>query len=90
MKYIIIGAGSRGMIYGTLAKTQGVTIAAIADKRPDRLKNAGMHMDVPENMLFMQAETLLSLPKMADAAIIATQDKDHFAFRPSAWKFSCR
>ena len=36
MKYVIIGAGSRGMIYGTLAKARGVEIAAIAEKRPDR------------------------------------------------------
>lgn len=78
MRYIIIGAGSRGMIYGTLAKKLGITIAAIADKRPDRLQHAGMVMDVPADMLFADAEELLSREKLADAAIIATQDRDHF------------
>ena len=78
MKYVIVGAGSRGMIYGTLAKKMGVTIAAIADKRSDRLHNAAELLGVPDNMLFSQAEELLSQEKMADAAIIATQDRDHF------------
>lgn len=79
MKYIIIGAGSRGMIYGTLAKKLGITIAAIADRRNDRLKNAAAVLDVPSHMLFSEADTLLSMEKVADAAIIATQDRDHFS-----------
>ena len=78
MKYIVIGAGSRGMIYGKLARQRGITIAAIADKRSDRLKSAGKELDVPEDMLFSTAEELLALPKLADAAIIATQDRDHY------------
>ena len=78
MKYIVIGAGSRGMIYGSLAVRKGISIAAVAEKRPDRLADAGKKLFVPENMLFSSAEELLSLDKMADAAIIATQDRDHF------------
>lgn len=78
MQYIVIGAGSRGMIYGKLAKQRGVSIAAVADKRPDRLSNAGAVLNVPESMLFSSAEQLLSLSKLADAATIATQDQDHY------------
>ena len=78
MKYIVIGAGSRGMIYGSLAVRKGISIAAVAEKRPDHLADAGKKLDVPENMLFSSAEELLSLDKIADAAIIATQDRDHF------------
>ena len=78
MKYIVIGAGSRGMIYGSLARDRGIEITAIADKRPDRLANAGIQLKVPREMLFSRAEDLLSLEKMADAAIIATQDRDHY------------
>lgn len=78
MKYIVIGAGSRGMIYGSLAVCRGVTIAAVADKRPDRLAYAGKKLGVPDNMLFSTAEELLSRDRVADAAIIATQDRDHF------------
>ena len=78
VKYILIGAGSRGMIYGSLAVRRGITIAAVAEKRPDRLAYAGKQLNVSENMLFRTAEELLSREKMADAAIIATQDRDHF------------
>ena len=78
MKYIVIGAGSRGMIYGSLAVRMGITVAAVADKRADRLAHAGKQLNVPQDMLFETAEALLSQKKMADAAIIATQDRDHF------------
>lgn len=78
MKYVIVGAGSRGMIYGTLAVNNGIQITAIAEKRPDRLRNAADAMHVPESMRFSDADELFSLGKIADAAIIATQDQDHF------------
>ena len=38
MKYIIVGAGSRGMTYGTWAYEHGIEIAAVAEIRPDRLE----------------------------------------------------
>ena len=78
MKYVIIGAGSRGFIYGNQAKNNGIAIAAIAEKRPDRLKNAADQLNVPKNMRFTSADALFAKGKLADAAIIATQDRDHF------------
>ncbi len=78
MKYVVIGTGSRGMIYGSWAKEHGIEIAAIAEKRPDRLKNAGERLGVPESMRFSDASELLARGKLADAAIIATLDRDHF------------
>lgn len=78
MKYVIIGAGSRGMIYGNLAKENGVEIAAIAELRPDRLKSAGEQLGVPKKMRFTDAASLFARGKIADAAIIASQDRDHF------------
>ena len=56
----------------------GIEIAAIAELRPDRLKNAGDRFGVPEVMRFSDAKELLALGKIADAAIIATMDRDHF------------
>ena len=79
MKYVIIGTGSRGMTYGTLAKNYGIEIAAIAEKRPDRLADAAQRWHVAEDMLFSDASQLFSLGKIADAAIIASQDQDHFS-----------
>lgn len=78
MKYIVIGAGSRGMIYGSWAKAHGIEIAAIAEIRPDRLAEAGKQLGVPEKMCFTDVSQLFALGKIADAAIIATMDRDHF------------
>ena len=78
MKYVIIGAGSRGMTYGTWAVENGIEIAAVAELRPDRLKAAGEAFGVPEAMRFADADALFALGKIADAAIIATLDRDHY------------
>lgn len=78
MNYVLIGAGSRGLIYGTWAVRHGISIAAIAEKRPDRLRNAAEKLGVPEEMCFSDAAGLLARGKLADAAIIATMDRDHF------------
>ncbi|MDO5400238.1 MAG: Gfo/Idh/MocA family oxidoreductase [Eubacteriales bacterium] len=78
MKYVIIGAGSRGSIYGSWAHKNGVEIAAVADIRPDRLADAGAKWNVPESRQFTDVRDLFALGKIADAAIIATMDRDHF------------
>ena len=78
MKYILIGAGNRGMTYGQWAVNHGIEIAAVAELRPDRLKDAGDKLRVPENMRFSDGNDLLALGKIADAAIIATMDRDHY------------
>jgi len=66
------------MTYGLWAREHGITIAAIAECRPDRLISAGKELNVPDNMLFSDASQLLALGKIADAAIIATMDRDHY------------
>ncbi len=53
-------------------------LAAIAEKRPDRRRSAGEILGVPEEMRFPDASGLLALGKIADAAIIATMDRDHY------------
>ena len=79
MKYIVIGAGSRGTIYGNWAHSHGIEIAAVAEIRPDRLAEAGKLWKVPEDRQFTSAKDLFALGKIADAAIIATMDRDHYA-----------
>ena len=79
MQYVIIGAGSRGMTYGLWSKENNIKIAAIAECRPERLKSAGQNLGVPENMLFENVQQLFALGKIADAAIIATMDRDHYS-----------
>lgn len=84
MNYVLIGAGSRGLIYGTWAIRNGISIAAIAEKRPDRLRDAAEKLGVPEEMCFSDATGLLARGKLADAAIIATMDRDHFGHTMAA------
>ncbi len=78
MKFVLIGAGSRGMTYAPWAKRNGHEITAIAEIRPDRLQDAGEALGVPAAMRFSDAASLFALGKIADAAIIATMDRDHF------------
>lgn len=78
MKYVLIGAGSRGMIYGSWAVAHGIQIAAVAEPRPDRRNDAGEKLNIPENMRFSDASQVFALGKIADAAIIATMDRDHY------------
>ena len=78
MNYILIGAGNRGMTYADWAVAHGIEIAAIAELRPDRLRDAAARLQVPDNMCFSDGKDLLALGKIADAAIIATMDRDHY------------
>ncbi len=78
MKYVIVGAGSRGSIYGSWAHTHKIEVAAIAEARQDRLKAAADKWDVPQERCFADAKELFAIGKIADAAIIATMDRDHF------------
>ena len=78
MNCILIGAGSRGMVYGSWAAKNGVKVVAVAELREDRRRTAMDQLGVPENMGFSDAMDLLKLGKLADAAIIATMDRDHF------------
>lgn len=78
MKYIIVGVGNRGTVYGNWAHGNGIEIAAIAELRPDRLAEAGRNWNVPNDRLFTNADELFALGKIADAAIIATMDRDHY------------
>lgn len=78
MNCILIGAGSRGMIYGTWAAQHGFSVAAVAEPREDRRKHAAQQLGIPEGMAFADGLELLKLGKIADAAIIATMDRDHY------------
>ncbi len=76
----LIGAGARGMTYARLIKKSGrAHIVAVAEIKPDRLARAARELDIAPDMLFDHADKLLAAGRLADAAIIATQDRDHYA-----------
>ena len=84
MNLILIGAGSRGMVYSSYAHQQGHTIVAVAEPDEARRESARRLLHIPQESCFHTAEELLRLPRMADAAIIATMDRCHYAQAISA------
>ena len=78
---ILIGAGNRGCNYVRLAKEncpEKLNVVAIADPNLTRAREIIEAYNVPEDMIFDDWKKILALPKLADAAIIATQDNNHF------------
>ena len=78
MKFVLIGAGQRGTIYARYAQKKGHEIAAVAETDPVRRAIAAGEFGIPEERTFSTGAELLAQPRMGDAAIIATMDRDHF------------
>ena len=78
MKFVLIGAGQRGMIYAKYARERGHEIAAVAEPDEAKRRIAGEAYGIPEQMRFRTGGELLDQPKLGDAAIIATMDRDHY------------
>ena len=77
---ILIGAGLRGKCYTDIMADLGdkykvVAVAEPVDSRRDYIKEKH---NLPEEMCFSDYKPLLALGKIADLAIIATMDQDHF------------
>lgn len=78
MKFILIGAGQRGMIYAKCAHDKGHEIVAVAEVDTEKRETACRELGIPEDSSFASAEVLLAKDRLADAAIIATMDLDHY------------
>lgn len=78
---VVLGAGSRGTIYASYAKThpEELKIVAIAEPRKERLDALAGEVGVPPENRFDSWEALLAKPKMADCAFVCTMDNDHTA-----------
>ncbi len=87
IKLILIGAGDRGTIYTELGNQycpELMEVVGVADPDPVRRNYIKEKFNLPDERAFEWGEDLLDLPKFADAAIIATQDKEHFALAMKA------
>ena len=80
-KLILIGAGGRGKTYTDVAKEMNgdFEVVAVAEPIDDRRQYIQKTHAIPDERCFTTWEPLLAKPKMADVAIIATMDRDHFA-----------
>ena len=80
IKVILIGAGNRGVAYTDIMAqmTDKYEVVAVAEPIESRREYIKEKHKIPQEMCFATGEELLSLGKIADAAIIATMDRDHF------------
>jgi predicted dehydrogenase len=80
LKLIVIGCGERARIYSTLAARQAdkFQIVAGADPVVGRVERMRKISGNPDFMGFGSAKEILAEDKLADVAIIATQDSDHY------------
>ena len=77
---IIIGAGGRATTYAKLMRKtpEKFKVVGVSDPIKTRRDNMQNLFDIPEENCFMTWEEILSRPKMADFAVIATMDNMHY------------
>ena len=78
---VVVGFGGRGSTYAkySLNHPEELEILAVADPNPVRLATANARHGIPAERLFTSWEELAAQPRMADFAIIGTQDNMHHA-----------
>ncbi len=89
VRIAIAGVGSRGKnAYGLelLNMKDRAKVVAVADIDPERLALAGDAHGVPKEMRFPSAEAMLAMPRLADAMLICTQDRQHVPHAVAALK----
>lgn len=75
----LIGAGARGMTYARLIqKSTSARIVAVAEIKADRRERAMHELGLTADAMYNHADDLLAAGRLADACIIATQDRDHY------------
>lgn len=79
VKAVVIGYGSRGAAYSaySAAHPEQLQIVAVADPIENRREYAKKLHDIPADRAYTHWQELAKQPKMADFAIIATQDSMH-------------
>ena len=80
-KLILIGAGMRGKTYTDMASGMDgkFEVTAVAEPIEERRNYIRKKHGIPDALCFSSWEPLLQMPRLADAAIIATMDRGHFA-----------
>jgi predicted dehydrogenase len=76
----LVGGGLRGQLYARSAVASGAaTVTAIAEPDAGRRSALGAEFEVPADRLYADWADLADAGRLADAAIIATQDQLHMA-----------
>ena len=76
----LIGAGNRGEIYTDIMKTlpEKFRVVAVADPNENHRRNIQNKHNLPDSHVFHTWQELLAQPRLADLAVIATQDSMHY------------
>ena len=79
LRVVIVGMGGRASIYASVALTNPelLRIVGVVDVNPERVRQAQLMFDLPEEHCFSSVEELVSIPRLADAAINCTMDRLH-------------
>jgi len=77
---VIIGAGSRGTIYSNIMESmpEKFEVVAVAEPIESRRNYIKDHHNLNDEMCFNDWRPLLEKGKVADIAVIATMDRDHY------------
>src|SRR5690349_13440122 len=76
VRYAIVGAGQRGTGYAELiAGSPGAEVVAVAEPRAHQRERLARDHGVPH--VFSSWEELAAAPRLADAAVVSTQDAEH-------------
>lgn len=77
----LIGAGDRGNAYASYALSHPaeITFVAVAEPDDEKRKLFQKRHGIPDGNAFRNWEELLAKPRMADATLICTMDRLHFA-----------
>ena len=81
LKVIVIGAGQRGQTYTDVMATMPEQFQVVGVAEPVQANRDYIRQKhhIPEAQCFASWEEILEYPRFADVAIIATQDKMHYA-----------
>ncbi len=81
LNVVLIGAGSRGTTYTNIMADMGdkFQVVAVAEPIDSRRNYIREKHNLDESMCFTDWKPLLALGKIADIAVIATMDRDHYA-----------
>jgi len=76
---VIIGAGHRGVLYGSYSERQPdeLKIVGVADPNEIRRQKTAQRFSIPASHCFGSAEELAKTGQIADAAINGTMDRQH-------------
>ena len=77
--YVVLGAGSRGSGYAdwVAGHQDRARVVAVAEPRDHQRAELARRHGIPPDRAFRSWRELAALPRIADAAIVSTQDSDH-------------